>query len=81
MHLDRKTHGSKQPAVVFVATHPAAIELKNIFDQTLHRLDGEGSRSFFLNPMGKDTRAAWRNGVILAAKAVAKRDLAMAEYL
>jgi hypothetical protein len=45
MHLNGKSHGGKEPAVTLIASHPAALKLKDLFYQALHRLDG--SRSLF----------------------------------
>ena len=54
MHLNRQSHGRKDPAVVPVATHPAVIEIKSVMIHedsyaTNHLISSPVRRSFATN--------------------------------
>ncbi len=39
MHLDGKSHGSKQPTFIYCTFHSASTKIEDLFYYTLHRLN------------------------------------------
>ncbi len=44
-HLHSHTHGGEEPAIVVVTAHPAEVQVENLFDQSLHRLNRRAALS------------------------------------
>ena len=39
MHLHRDPHRREKPPIILLAPHPTPLQLEDVFDQALHRLD------------------------------------------